>query len=203
MKKVITSIIIVLCIGAGIWIGSIILSYKKVSFQLLGEGYSVRVHSNTGKELRTVDTSQDVRLQAGDYGYRTIGSEVRGDIVPFRVTSSGDTIVIKPRYTEGYLQNLAKSEQENILRTLVQQYPSAHNIAITRLALDEIAELAYGTLIIGADTANVYRFVMKRTDTSQPWKVAIVPSIIISRETAKANGIPEDILNSLYKPSNQ
>lgn len=191
----------ILCAGIGVWVGSFILSYKKVSFQLLDKGYSVHIHTSTGKEIRSIDTSQEIRLRTGDYSYRTTGSELRGDIVPFRVTSSGNTITIKPRYTEKHRQNLAKAEQGNILHILTERYPSVAKIAITRLSLDETTEMAYGTLTIGSNTTDVYRFTVKRADTSQPWKIDIAPSIIITRDQAKNHSVPEEILEDLYRPT--
>ena len=202
-KRLIISLIIIVIVVLAILGVVEALSYKKVSIQFKGDGYTASIINADNKTVSTVSSSATIQLKEGDYTYKVNGANFDNSAQSFTVKGNSTDVVIDPQYSSDYLNNLLSNEQDSIETVLKNSYPQyASQLTFNTLKLYDKGEWAAGTFSYSVDPRDipdVYRFVLMKENSV--WQIVVSPQIAINKAGYKT--VPDYILNSLYSSTTQ
>ncbi len=200
MKKIIIFTVIFVLLAAMIGIAWEVFSYKKVSVELQGEGYTVEVLNNDKKKVASIDETGEIKLKEGSYNYKIVGENYSTTEETFTVLKDGAQLTINPSYSKEYLNDLLDNENQAISNALTASMPFGTTYTLLNLQLYKKGEWAAGTISPITDprqVPDIYRFVLQKDNGT--WKVIISPQIAINK--ANYPEVPVEILYGLYSES--
>lgn len=199
MKKIITIVLLpivaVIATSVGVWF----ITNKPVTFTLNGADYTVSIYDTKDTSIRTLKTSETIRLPEGSYTYKVTGTNYDSSATQFTVKGDTTDVSITPKLSASYLAELLTKERGSIETVLKNSYPTTTYI-VTSLSLYEQGEWAAGQLQLGGNPRQLrdtYRFVLKKEGES--WKVIVSPRIAI--EASEFSSVPKAIIDALYSAS--
>lgn len=196
MKKIIPVVILLIVAIIGTCIGVWFMSNKPVQFTLNGNDYTVGIYDTKDTSIRTLKTSETIRLPEGSYTYKVEGTNYDTSATQFTVTGNETVVSITPKRSVSYLAELLNKERSAIETILKNTYPAVA-YTVTSLTLHGQGEWAAGQLQLSGNPRQLrdtYRFILKKEGES--WKVIVSPRITI--EATEFPSVPKELINDLY-----